>query len=205
MVIDFLVSFLAGLAAVLSPCVLPLIPVVVGHSLLKRNTGETISFVGGFFLVFTIITILTVLFTAAINQYLFYFRITSSLFLIALGVFFIFSPNVFQITYTSPYRNQILGSFIMGFVTCMAWSPCFGPYIVAVAAYSASTGNLFYSAINMLLFTAGFSLTILVLAFTLSRINLERLMRYTSSVKILSGIIIIIAGFYMLLTQIGVV
>lgn len=87
----------------------------------------------------------------------------------------------------------------------MAWSPCFGPYIVAVAAYSASTGNLFYSAINMLLFTAGFSLTILVLAFTLSRINLERLMRYTSSVKILSGIIIIIAGFYMLLTQIGVV
>lgn len=205
MSVDFLVSFLAGLASVLSPCVLPLIPVVVGHSLLKKNMAETISFIGGFSLVFAIITILTILFTAAINQYLFYFRITASLFLIALGIYLIMSPNLFKITYTPLYHNKFLGSFIMGFITCMAWSPCFGPYAVAIAAYSASTGNLFYSAINMLLFTAGFSLTIVALAFTISRINLERLIKYTSSIRILTGIIIIIAALYMLLIQLGLV
>jgi cytochrome c-type biogenesis protein len=203
MSLNFLISFLAGVASILSPCILPLIPVVVGHSLLKRKTGETLAFVGGFFLVFAIITLLTVLFTAAINQYLFYFRITASMFLIGLGVFFILSPSLFKITYIPSYRNDVLGSFITGFITCLAWSPCFGPYIVAIATYSASTGNLFYSAINMLLFTAGFSLTILPLAFMVSKINLERLLKYASPIRIFSGIIIIIAGIYMLLGQMG--
>lgn len=202
--IDYLISFSAGIASVLSPCVLPLIPVVVGHSLLRKDNSNTIYFVLGFFSLFTIITVLTVLFTAAINHYLFYFRILASIFLIILGVILILSPNIFKIGHITPVDRNVSSSFIMGFMTCLAWSPCFGPYLAVIAAYSVSTGDIIYSIINMLLFSVGFSVTILILAFTFSKINLEKIMKYSWGIRIFAGFIIIVAGVYMLLTQLGI-
>lgn len=203
MYLNYLISFLAGIASVISPCVLPLIPVVVGHSIMKRKTSETVSFIGGFFLFFVIITILTVLFTVAINNYLYYFRVGASIFLIILGVFLLLNPAQFRISHASQVKEGTIGSFIMGIITCLAWSPCFGPYIVAVAAYNVSTGDILYSTLNMILYTFGFSFTLFCLAFILSKLNLEKIIKYSGGIRIFSGIIIIIAGCYMLLGQLG--
>ena len=136
----FLLSFTMGLLSVISPCVLPLIPIVVGHSLLRGKVTDVVAFIVGFFLVFAIITVLTVIFTAAINYYLLYFRVVAAIIIILLGILFIANKNVFHYSLKSRYRNETMGSFLMGFLTCLAWSPCYGPYIVAVAAYSASYG-----------------------------------------------------------------
>jgi len=197
--VAFLLSFLAGAASLMSPCVLKILPVIVGHSLVKQKTREIIGFTLGFFVVFTIITILTVIFTAAINYYLFYFRAVAAIFLIILGVYFILNKNIFKISNKTKYGDDTFGSFLFGFFTCLAWSPCLGPYVVAVAAYSASTGNIMFSTLNMLIFSAGFSLTILIMAFTTSKLNLKRLVKYSAYIRVFSGLIIIIAGIYMLL------
>ena len=86
----------------------------------------------------------------------------------------------------------------MGFLTCLAWSPCFGPYVVAIATYSASTGDVGYSIVNMALFAVGFSLTILIMAFLMSRIDFKKIIKYSDWIRIISGAIIVIAGLYML-------
>jgi len=86
----------------------------------------------------------------------------------------------------------------MGFLTCLAWSPCFGPYVVAVATYSASTGNIGYSIINMAIFAGGFSLTILMMAFLMSKIDFKAILKYSDWIRIISGVIIALAGLYML-------
>lgn len=196
--VGFLFSFSAGLVSVISPCVLPLIPIVVGHSLLRGKIRDIAAFIIGFFLVFAIITVLTVIFTAAINYYLLYFRVIAAILIILLGIFFITNKNVFHYSITTRYINKTMGSFLVGFLTCLAWSPCYGPYLMTVAAYSASTGNWIYSAINMMLFAAGFSVALFVMAFLASKINFEKIMKYSDGVRTFSGIIIIIAGVYML-------
>ncbi|MBW4258149.1 cytochrome c biogenesis CcdA family protein [Methanobacterium subterraneum] len=200
----FLISFLAGMASIISPCVLPLIPIVVGFSLLKRKNTEIVAFGLGFFLLFAIITIFTAIFTAAINYYLLYFRIAAALILVIIGVLFIVNKRLFNISApsisnTSDSQKGIVGSFLMGFLTCLAWSPCFGPYVVAVATYSASTGDITYSIINMALFAAGFSLAILLVAFLVSKIDLQRITRYSKAIGIILGFIIAGAGLYMLI------
>jgi cytochrome c-type biogenesis protein len=197
--IGFLFSFSAGLLSVISPCVLPLIPIVVGHSLLRGKTRDLIAFIIGFFLVFGIITILTVIFTAAINYYLLYFRILAAILIIILGIFFIFNKNIFKYSYIPKFRNETMGSFLVGFLTCLAWSPCYGPYLVAVAAYSASTGNWIFSMVNMLLFAAGFSVAIFIIALLASKMNFDKIMKYSEGIRIFSGIIIVIAGIYLLI------
>ncbi|MCC7559890.1 MAG: cytochrome c biogenesis CcdA family protein [Methanobacterium sp.] len=200
----FLLSFLAGMASIISPCVLPLIPIVVGFSLLKRKNTEIVAFGLGFFLLFAIITIFTAIFTAAINYYLLYFRIAAALILVIIGVLFIVNKRLFNISApsisnTSDSQKGIVGSFLMGFLTCLAWSPCFGPYVVAVATYSASTGNIGYSIINLAIFAGGFSLTILIMAFLMSRIDFKAIIKYSDWVRIISGVIIALAGLYMLI------
>jgi cytochrome c-type biogenesis protein len=194
----FILSFLAGMASLLSPCVLPLIPIVIGYSLLNRSLREVLAFTGGFFLVFAVITVLTVLFTAALNAYLLYIRIVAAILLVMVGIFFIINPQIPRLSFKSRMEGGVLGSFILGLLTCLAWSPCFGPYVIAVAAYSTATGNVFYSALNMILFAAGFSLTLFILALLASRINLERISKYSNTIRIISGLVIILAGIYML-------
>ena len=200
----YLLSFLAGIASIISPCVLPLIPVVVGFSLLKRKNTEIVAFGLGFFLLFAIITILTAIFTAAINYYLLYFRIAAALILVIIGVLFIVNKKLFNISApsissTPDSEKGIVGSFLMGFLTCLAWSPCFGPYVVAVATYSASTGNIGYSIINMAIFAGGFSLTILIIAFLMSKIDFKSILKYSDWIRIISGAIIALAGLYVLI------
>ncbi|EKF85854.1 cytochrome c biogenesis CcdA family protein [Methanobacterium formicicum] len=200
----FLLSFLAGVASIVSPCVLPLIPIVVGFSLLKRKNTEIVAFGLGFFLLFALITILTAIFTAAINYYLLYFRIAAAVILVIIGVLFIVNKRLFNISApsisnTPDSEKGIVGSFLMGFLTCLAWSPCFGPYVVAVATYSASTGNIGYSIINMAIFAGGFSLTILLMAFLMSKIDFKAILKYSDWIRIISGVIIAFAGLYMLI------
>jgi cytochrome c-type biogenesis protein len=204
MALDYLISFSAGVVSVLSPCVLPLIPVVVGHSLVKKETSSTISFVLGFFSLFAVITILTVLFTAAINHYLFYFRIIASIVLIILGGLLVVNHGIFKLGYIKQSSGGVSSSFIMGFITCLAWAPCFGPYLAVIATYNISTGDIANTIINMMLFSLGFSAAILILAITFSKINLEKIIIYSRGIRIFAGFIIVIAGLYMLLTQFGI-
>ena len=55
---------------------------------------------------------------------------------------------------------------------------------MAVAAYSASTGDIIYSIVNMLLFSLGFSFTLLILAFVLSKMNLEKIIKAAGFIDI---------------------
>lgn len=201
---SFLLSFLAGMASIISPCVLPLIPVIVGFSILKRTNMEVVAFSLGFFLLLAVITSLTAIFTAAINYYILYFRIAAALILVAIGILFIVNKNLFNISTsniskTSDSYKGVFGSFLMGFLTCLAWAPCFGPYVVAIATYSASTGDITYSIMNMAIFAAGFSLTILIMVFLISKIDFKAIIKYSDWIRIISGAIIAFAGLYMLI------
>lgn len=166
--------------------------------MLKRSNGNVIFFSLGFFLFFTILTIMTVVVTASINYYLYYFRIAAALILITVGILLMINQKVLRFSKTFKIGKGLIGSFLFGFFTCMAWSPCFGPYIFAVAVYSLSTGNIIYSVINMVLFAGGFSFTLFILSLLSSKIDFQTLFKYSEQIRILSGLIITISGFYML-------
>lgn len=194
-----LFSFLAGIASVLSPCVLPVIPLVIGYTLVERRKTEILAFVFGLFLIFTITIALTIVFTAAINYYLHYFRIIASLILIALGIMIIANKNLFKFSHTSDSEQRgILGSFMWGILTSLAWAPCYGTYLIALITFSISTGNVFYSALNLLLYTVGFSISIFVIGTLISSANIEKLAKKADLIRKVSGILITGAGIYMI-------
>ncbi|MEN4006538.1 MAG: cytochrome c biogenesis CcdA family protein [Methanobacteriaceae archaeon] len=194
-----LISFFAGIASVLSPCIIPLIPVVIGYSLLEKKTSQIIAFALGFFSIFTLIIFFTAIFTAAVNFYLYYFRILAAIIMILTGIYFILNKKFFNISYKPvKHGNKDVQSFIMGFLTSLAWLPCYSSYLIAIIAYSAFSGDILYSSMNLILFAGGFSLTIFVISLLTSKINLSRLTEYSNYIRPVSGLIILIAGSYML-------
>ena len=197
--ISFLLSFFYGILSAFSPCILPIIPIIVGHSLLNRKNRDIISFIMGFFSLFTIITVLTVIFTAAINYYLYYFRVFAAVLIIAIGIFFILNKNMFKFSYAPKRQNDTIGSFLFGLLTSLAWSPCISPYMMTVVALSASTGNWILSTANMIIYYVGFSLILVLIAYLASKIKFDIIFKYSDEIRIFSGIIIIIAGIYLII------
>ncbi|MDZ4171671.1 MAG: cytochrome c biogenesis CcdA family protein [Methanobacteriaceae archaeon] len=194
----FIISFLAGIASVLSPCVLPVIPVVVGYNLVKRRKIEILSFVIGLFSIFTATIFLTVIFTAAVNYYLYYFRIMAAVVLVLLGIMTIVHKSIFKFSIsTDSNRRGITGSFVWGLITSLAWAPCYGSYLITLIALSVSTGNTFYSALNILIYTLGFLVSIFTMGLIISSINLEKIVGKADLIRRLSGILIFLAGIYM--------
>jgi cytochrome c-type biogenesis protein len=193
-----IISFLAGVASVLSPCVLPVIPVVVGYNLVKRRKIEILSFVIGLFSIFTATIFLTVIFTAAVNYYLYYFRIMAAVLLVLLGIMTIAHKNIFKFSIsTDSNRRGIIGSFVWGLITSVAWAPCYGSYLITLIVLSVSTGNTLYSALNILIYTLGFLVSIFTLGLIISSINLEKIVGKADLIRRISGILIFIAGIYM--------
>lgn len=185
-----LFSFLAGVASVLSPCILPLIPVIIGYFLSKKKKIEIISFILGLFSIFLFIIILIMAFTAAINYYLYYIRIIASLILITLGTGILLNKNILNITYSnskfdSNSKNKddknksnlrlVKNSYIMGLLTSMAWAPCYGTYLISLISFSISTENTFYSGVNLIIYTLGFGISLFIIGFLISTINIQKL------------------------------
>ena len=211
-----LFSFLAGVASILSPCILPIIPVLIAYFLAKKKKIEIISFILGIFSIFLLFIILTIMFTAAINQYLMYIRVIASLILITLGTSILLNKNILNITWPT-YNFDSIGknkdnenrstlklaksSYVMGLLTSLAWAPCYGTYLISLISFSVSTGNIFYSGVNLIIYTLGFGLSLFVIGFLISTVNIQKLINKGDLINRISGILIIIGGIYLLWIQ----
>lgn len=119
--------------------------------------------------------------------------------IMGLGVLILLNKNLFNFSIAiDSNKKGIFGSFIWGLLTSVAWAPCYGYYLIALIAYSVSSGNTAYSAINIILYTLGFSLSIFSLGMLISKVNIEKLIKRAELTRKLSGILIIVAGIYML-------
>lgn len=207
------ISFFTGVASILSPCVLPVIPIIFAASLFEKRKSEIISFIFGLFSIFLIIIGLTMAFTVAINSYLIYVRLIASIVLIILGLAILFKTNLFESVKIANFssklnlkknqtKNNVLSSFILGVITSLAWAPCYSAYLFSLVSLVLSKGDAFYGALNLLIYVVGFGLAIFLIAFFISSINLEKLIDNSNLINKVAGILILISGIYMLYLQI---
>lgn len=193
MEIGFLFSFLAGVAAIFSPCILPLLPIVVGWFLTKKRVKEAFSFTLGVFLVFVVVAVLVGLFTVAINRYLTYFRVVAGIIIIFLGALLLAGES-----FSFPLQvDGEVGSFTLGILVCLAWSPCYGPYLATIIAFIAARGGFIFAFTNILLFAVAFTLTIFIISLVTVRAEIEKMPALSGKVRVISGLLIVCAGTYL--------
>lgn len=179
-----LFGFLAGVLSVLSPCVLPVLPLVAGAAAAAHRAGPAL-LAAGLAVSFTAAGLLvaTVGFAAGLDDGVFRTAAAAVLGLMgavllsgalqrrfALATGRVGNAGHRLLARLSPLGHTLGlgGQFVVGLVLGAAWSPCVGPTLGAASALAAQGQDIGAVATVMLAFGVGAALPLLALG-TLSR------------------------------------
>lgn len=193
-----LVSFFTGVISILSPCILPILPIFIGFSLKSKSKTEIVSFSLGIFSIFTLIIFLTAFFTAIVYQYIYYVRIVSAVLLVIIAILML-TDHSFNFSVKPINHEGIVGSFFLGVLTSVAWVPCYSAYLMSLISLLVTSANPLFVSFNIVLYCLGFGLTLLALSFAISRVDLESFTKRTSFIPKIFAVLIIISAVYMLI------
>ena len=203
-------AFLAGVLSTLSPCVLPLLPIVLGTAVSAHRAGP-VALAAGLALSFVIVGLFVATIGFSIGLDAGVFRAVAGILLMAIGLvllvprfqtqFALAAGPVSQWTeqrFSGFAGNGLAGQFGVGILVGAVWSPCVGPTLGAASLLAAQGSDLGYVAITMVMFGLGVALPLLLLGL-LSRETLlrwrERLRTAGKTGKIAMGVILIAVGF----------
>ncbi len=196
-----IISFFTGVISILSPCILPILPIFVGVSLESKSKTRLISFILGLLSIFIVVIFLTAFFTSILYSYIIYVRIVSSLILLIIGILMFFNKSFNFKSLPHINGDDVISYYLLGLLTSIAWAPCYSGYLISLIALLVSTNSSFYAVMNILLYCIGFALTLFVLSFAISKIDLEKLISKTRHIPKIFSILIIIGAIYLLLTS----
>ena len=199
-----IISFFTGVISILSPCIIPTIPILVGFSLKTKSKVEILSFILGLFSIFTIIIFLTGFFTAILYRYMIYVRVIAAVLLLIIGILMFFDYNLSFKSIKARTGEGLLNSFILGFLTSIAWADCYSAYLISLISLLVSSNSPLYAVGNILIYVLGFALTLLALCLAISRIDLEKLISKASFIPKIFAILIIIGAIYLFYISIQV-
>lgn len=168
----FLLSFGAGLVALLTPCVFPMIPMTVSfftksNSSRKKGIAQAILYGISIIAIYTIVgTLFSLLFGADFANFLsthwipnlFFFAIFVLFALSFFGLFEIRLPNKFVNKMDSQSnKSGLVGIFFMAFTLVLVSFSCTGP-IVGTILLQAASGETIQPIVGMLGFSLAFAL-----------------------------------------------
>jgi thiol:disulfide interchange protein len=200
----FLLAFLAGFGAILTPCVYPIIPLTVSY-FMRSNTRSKAIIDGIFFgtsivLIYTAVGLITGLFRIDLARLVSSYWLPNLIFfLIFLALAFSFF-GLFEITLPGKLSNRIdqqadkggiMGPFFMALATVIISFSCTGP-IVGVVLGSALQGEIIRPIVGMFAFSLSFALPFTLLAiFPGFMKNLPKSGGWLNSVKVFFAFILL--------------
>lgn len=206
-------AFLAGVLSTLSPCVVPLIPLVLGAALSEQRLGPA-ALAAGLALSFTAIGLFVATIGFAIGLDAGVFRGVAAILMVGVGLLLLVPGFQTRLVLASGpvgswaesrlgggARTGLSGQFSVGLLLGIVWAPCAGPTLGAASVLAAKGENLAQVAVTMLLFGIGASLPLLVLGVlsreTMIRIR-GRLMATGAAAKAALGAILMALGLLIL-------
>ena len=206
-------AFIAGVLSTLSPCVLPILPIVVGAAATQHKYGPA-ALAAGLAASFVTIGLFVATVGFAIGLDGTFFRNISALLLIGIGVVLL-SSYLQQVVAgaaapLATWADQrfggtggqgLWGQAGVGLLLGAVWSPCVGPTLGAASVLAAQGQDLFQVALTMLMFGLGAALPLLILGMLSREMMMKargRLLSAGSAAKSVLGVVLLVAGLLVL-------
>jgi cytochrome c biogenesis protein CcdA len=168
-------AFAAGVVSVLSPCVLPLLPIVLGTAAADHRFGPA-ALAAGLCVSYVAIGLFVAAIGFSIGLDADWFRFAASVLIMAMGVLLILPGLQTKLAFASGpvaqwadrHLNALRGSglpgqFLIGALLGAIWSPCVGPTLGAASLLAAQSRDLPQVAGVMVFFGIGAALPLLIL------------------------------------------
>jgi thiol:disulfide interchange protein DsbD len=208
----FALVFAAGFLASLTPCVYPVIPIVMGYvggrSQGRRLKGFVLSlfFVLGLALVYSLLGVIAAktgsLIGISFQNPVVVAAIAAIFIAMGLslaGLFSIPVPAGISSRVSRGHRSEIIGALAVGGVSAVIAAPCVGPVLIALLSWISQSGNLLLGFALTFVFSLGMSV-IFLLAGTFSGAiaSLPRGGGWMSAVKYFFAALLIAGGIFFL-------
>ena len=191
----------AGLASVLSPCVLPVIPVVAAGAD-RSDRLRPLLVVLGLALAFMAMGAVSSLFGSLLVGRTRTIEIAGAVVIILLGAMVLFDLGIFKRLYRlSNIRVKSEGRWsglVLGMALGVVWVPCIGPFLSSILTMVGAGGQMARGVVLLGFYSLGLAVPMLVIAYSshILQRKLTALARHEALVRYVSGGILVAFGLY---------
>ena len=136
---QYIITFIEGVASFVSPCVLPVIPIYISYFATDNKSSKkalinALGFVSGFSIIFILLGVFAGTFGKFIHEYVDYFNIIFGIFLIVIGLNYMgfLFIKLFNKTNGKSLEKKNLNfitSCFFGMIFSLTWTPCVGAFL----------------------------------------------------------------------------
>ena len=210
-------AVLAGVASILSPCVLPLLPGVMAYST-ERNRVTPLAIVTGLALSFTIMGVACAALGSLIFDYLDYIKIVSGAIILVMGLYLLFElvenavlrlwqhVPVSRASLPRAEEGGLFGGFLLGASLGIVWMPCIGPILASILLIVAQQGTLLYGGLLLFAYSIGLGVPMLAIAYSSNFVSgkVRSMAKHTLLVRRIAGVVLVVVGLYYLTGIVGI-
>lgn len=213
-IIAYFMVFIAGILTSFTPCVYPVMPIVVGYvggqSSGSRAKGFvlSLSYVLGMALTYAVIGAIAALTGSIFGQWqtnpIIYLVVANVCILLGLSMLEVYEFNIPQFLRFKGRRNRgegILAAFIMGLTSGFVLGPCTTPVLAVILAYVGTKQNIIFGASILFVFALGMGMLLVVLGtFAGLLANMPKAGMWMVRIKKIFGFLLIFVGEYFIYT-----
>lgn len=203
----FLVSFIGGLIASISPCSLAMLPLIIGYvgGYSKEKTTTTffqmLLFVFGTAIVFSVIGIICAVTGRVFVSSSYFALIVSSILMIMglklTGILDFEIPVIIKEMPQNATGSRIVYPIILGAVFALIGTPCSTPILAGIMAFASLGANIINAVIMLFLFALGQGLIIIIAGVLTSQLkNMQKLHKFAEALMKICGILLIFVSIY---------
>ena len=208
---QYLILFLEGIITFISPCILPMLPIYISYFIGNEDKNKksalinSIGFVIGFSIIFTILGIGASIFGIFIKQYINIFNFLGGGILIIFGLSYMdiikveFLQRQFKIKYTFKYFS-FGKSLIFGFIFAIGWTPCVGTFLGSALMIASQSNHMIEGFIMLLVYSLGLGIPFIISALLVDSLKstFDFIKRNYKVINNISGIFLIVIGVFMM-------
>ena len=194
----------AGLASVLSPCVLPVIPIVMAGAE-REDKLRPLLVVTGLSLSFMAMGAISSLFGALLIGKTRYIEIAGSTIIVVMGLMVMFDVSIFKrLTAFSSLQvkgDGRLGGILLGLSLGLIWVPCVGPFLSSTLTMVGTSGQL-ASGITLLgFYSLGLAIPMLIIGYSSQWLQnkIKGLLKHETVLRYVTGGTLVAFGLYQII------
>lgn len=213
---QYFIAFAEGIITIISPCILPLLPLYLAYfagnnkdGSAKKVVTNVLGFTIGFTIVFVALGVLAGSIGSYIVEYRTYVNIVLGLVVIFFGLSFLGVIKVSLGRKTQSSANvKDLGFFssvLFGFVFAFGWTPCITAFLGSALILASQQASMLHGGLLLLVYSLGLGVPLLVFALLMHKLRngLNFIKSHYGVINKICGIALIVLGLLMAFGLLG--
>lgn len=208
---EYVITFIEGIASFISPCVLPVIPIYISYfaaesKSMKKSIINSLGFICGFSIIFILLGVFAGTFGKFVHHYTSYINIIFGLFLIAvglnyIGVIFIKFLNKTKGSNQDKRNLTFITSVLFGIIFSLSWTPCVGAFLSSALIMASTTGSVLKGASLLLIYSLGLAIPFIITTLFLEKMKktFDFIKKHYNIINKICGSILVLSGLWYLI------